>query len=45
MHSNASSINMQDLWKKFLWVIEVAGFGICQFCEYTAQREGFTATY
>lgn len=36
---------MQDLWKKFLWVIEVAGFGICQFCEYTAQREGLTATY
>lgn len=36
---------MQDLWKKFLWVIEVAGLGICQFCEYTAHKEGLTATY
>lgn len=39
------SINMQDLWKKFLWVIEVAGLGICQCCEYTAHREGLIATY
>lgn len=49
--SNNKEINFdaqqraQDLWKKFLWVIEVAGLGICQFCEYTAHKEGLTATY